>query len=161
MSINALTYQEWSRLLLVERLSISAIARRHGVSRQRAHQVKSDMERKGGPFRPPPLLDVFTLKTHLESGWSVRAIARHHDLTVYAVTTLIASYQLAFHEGRLPFLLTVRTGETRLPREQFHMWYVVERRSLKEMATLSGLSLSTLGRLRNRYKLSRPRKKHP
>lgn len=146
-----LTPEELIRLHTEENLSLTKIGEMYDVSRQRVHQIKKEYEKKTGKITRRVYIDPFTLRHHIDQGWSAQMIADHYDLQPHQITRMIRKFQKEYEAGDSPVEVKLLQAEDILPRAELAKLYQTDLKTDKEIAEQFGLSASTVNLLRKKY----------
>lgn len=146
-----LTPDELIRLHIEENMSLSQIGKIYNVSRQRIHQIKKEYERKMGKISRRVFIDAFTLKHHLEQGWSAKNIAEYYDIKPSQVTRMIRKYQKEYELGNSLVELKILQADDLISKEELKTLYLDELYTDKEIAEKFQVSASTVNLLRKKY----------
>ena len=154
-----LTAELFIRLHTQENLSLAAIAKEYGVSRQRVHQIKKEFEKKHGTINRRIFIDAITLKHYLDQGWTAKQIAERFAMKPGKVARLIRQAKEEYEEGLSLIKIQRKKVEDILKKEELYELYVKQLKTDKEIAALYQLSASTVGGLRKKYKIPTKRSK--
>lgn len=148
-----LTAELFIRLYTQENLSLAAIAKEYGVSRQRVHQLKKEFEKKHGRIHRRIFIDAITLKHYLDQGWTARQIAERFAMKPGKVARLIRQAKEQYEDGLSTIKVERKKAEDILSKEELHTLYSKELKTDKEIAKMYQLSASTVGGLRKVYSI--------
>lgn len=152
-NIQELTFEHFIELYVRQNLSLQEIGDIFGVSRQRIHQIKKDLESIHGKIQRKNTLDSFTLKKLLDSGMSVKAIADMHHLKISKVNRLIRKCEEDYKMGLSPIKVVRKKSKDILTKGLLHQLYVIEKLTDKEIATRHHVSPTTVWLLRKKYEI--------
>lgn len=154
-----LTADVFIRLHTQENLSLSAIAKEYGVSRQRVHQIKKDIEKKHGRINRRIFIDAITLKHYLDQGWTAKQIAERFSMKPSKVARLIRQAKEQYEDGMSAIKVERKKVEDILSKEELYDLYVRQLKTDREIAAMYQLSASTVGSLRKAYYIETKRTK--
>ena len=146
-----LTPDELIRLHIEENMSLTEIGKLFHVSRQRVHQIKKEYERKMGKISRRVFIDAFTLKHHLEQGWSAKTIAEYYEIKPSQVTRMIRKYHKEYEDGHSLVEVKILQADDLISKEELVQLYLEELHTDKEIAEKYQVSASTVNLLRKKY----------
>lgn len=150
------TREELSSSKLIElhvrqNLTLSQIGKLYGISRQRVHQIKKDVEKTYGKITRRMFIDVFSLKHYLEQGWSAKEIALHYDMKPSKVARLIRKYKEEYESGVSNIKISRKKIKDLISKAELYDLYVNQLYTDAEIAEKCSVSPSTINALRKDY----------
>ncbi len=119
-------------------MSLSKIGAMYNVSRQRVHQVLQEYKKlKPELFKKPEYPSKEELEDLLDKNISINAIARRFNITPNKVSKLIKKYNL-----KKVYI------KDKLTKEKLYFYFVVERKTDREIARMYNCSRNTVMKLR-------------
>lgn len=148
-----LTPEKLIELHVRQNITLSQIGVMYSISKQRVHQLKKEYESNKGRIQRRLSLDVFSLKHHLDQGWSVQEIASHFKMKDSKVARLIRKYKTEYDCGQSNIRIAKRSLEDILPKENLFNLYVNQLYTDAEISEKYQISVSSVNNLRKKYKI--------
>lgn len=149
--LSELTFQKFTELYVLKNYSLQKIGELYGVSRQRVHQIKKQLESKHGKIRRKHAIDSFTLKEMLDNGLSFQEIAKNCGSSVSKISRLVRKYEEDYRRGISPVKIKRRKIKDILAKELLYKLYAIELKNDKEIAQMYGVSQTSVWLLRKEY----------
>lgn len=146
-----LTFSTFIELYIRKNMSLSKIGKIYGISRQRVHQIKQELEKKHGKITRRISIDPITLKHYLEQGWNASEIAKHFNMTPSKISRLIRQYQNQYEAGELNIAIKRKKAQDILTKKELSSLYTEQLYTDKEIGEKYQLSSSTVSSLRKEY----------
>lgn len=148
-----LTPDKFIELHIRKNLSLTEIGEIYGVSRQRIHQFKKEIEVKHGKINRRLFIDVFSLKHFLEQGWTAKQIGEYYDLKPSKVARLIRKYKSEYESGYSNIKIERKKIEDIISRDEIHELYIEKLYTDEEIAEKFNVSTSAINILRRQYNI--------